>query len=158
MRNIKIFTVLILLLGLISCNPEGKKDSIEGEWKLESYYGKAAESATVPAQVYLSFHKGQFELFQKLGGGHFSRFSGSYSYRKGAISGTYSDGSPWAQDYIVAVSHGKMEMTVYVNDAELTCVYVQASIPDSVRSDAENYGAVKSGVEEETSPAPMRWL
>lgn len=49
MRNIKIFTVLILLLGLISCNPEGKKGRIEGEWKLESYYGKAAESATVPA-------------------------------------------------------------------------------------------------------------
>lgn len=57
MRNIKIFTVLILLLGLISCNPEGKKGRIEGEWKLESYYGKAAESATVPAQVYLSFHR-----------------------------------------------------------------------------------------------------
>lgn len=158
MRNIKIFTVLILLFGLLSCNPAGRKGNIEGEWKLESYYGKAAGSATVPAQVYLSFHKGQFELFQKLGGGHFSRFSGSYSYSKGALSGTYSDGYPWAQDYIVSVNHGKMEMTVYINDADLTCVYVQASIPDSVRADAENYGAVKSGVEEETSTSLVRWL
>ena len=56
MKNIKIFTVLILLLGLISCNPEGKKGRIEGEWKLESsdaYYNYLIylSQQAIPEQV-----------------------------------------------------------------------------------------------------------
>ena len=149
----------MLLLGLVSCE-KGRttttsKSGIDGEWKLESYYGADAGSSAVPAEVYINFSGGRFELFQKLGGGHFSRYSGTYSYDGEEVIGSYSDGQNWTSGYLVSFSDdGRMKLSQYVNDEEYACVYVRTSIPASVRKDASDFGKVRSSGMEETAP----WL
>lgn len=155
MRKIRIYSALIMLLGLVACSKSGKvATEIEGDWKLESYYGFDAAGATVPAEVYIRFSDGQFELFQKLGGGHFDRYSGTYTCDGNVLSGNYSDGKTWASEYFVSFSDGSMTLKQYVNDAEYVCVYVRTSIPESVRTDASNFGKVKSS----GRPAGVPWL
>lgn len=145
-----------MLLGIVACE-KGRTiaSEIEGEWKLENYYGKDAGSAAVSAEVYISFADGQFELFQKLGGGHFERYSGTYSYDGETVTGIYSDGQDWSSGYLVSFSEsGKMTLSQYVNDEEYACVYVRTSIPESVRNDASDFGKVKSSGVVET----VHWL
>jgi|GEM_PF-423219 len=160
MRKIRIYSIFVmLLLGLVACEKghtttTTSKSGIDGEWKLESYYGADAGSSAVPAEVYISFSGGRFELFQKLGG-HFERYFGTYSYDGETVTGTYSDGQNWMSGYLVSFSDdGRMRMSQYVNDEEYACVYARTSIPASVRKDASDFGKVRSSGVGETAP----WL
>ena len=156
MKKIRLYAaMLLMILALAACSKSGKGAEIEGEWKLESYYGADAGSAAVSAEVYISFSGGQFELFQKLGGGHFDRYSGTYSYDGEELVGTYSTGQDWTSGYLVSFSDdGRMRMSQYVNDEEYACVYARTSIPASVRKDASDFGKVRSSGVAETAP----WL
>lgn len=143
MNKIKIYAALMMILGLAACSKSRRVVSeLEGEWKLESYYGTPAVNVEVPVEVYISFSDGQFELFQKSGGGHFNLYSGTYAYDGETITGTYSDGQDWTSGYLVSFSEdgGRMTMSQYVNDEEYACVYVRTSIPEKVRRDAEDFG------------------
>lgn len=146
MKRTRIFVLLALLAVLVSCTKgKGSKDALDGEWKMESYYGNDAAGSAVPADVYIRFDGGQFDLFQKLGGGHFRRYSGTYTYNGGTVSGTYDSGLSWASDYFVSFGEdGRMSFSQYVNDGEYVCIYVRTPIPDAVRADADDFGTVKS--------------
>lgn len=153
-RGIARFCALFLCIPCVcvallsSCGKEPTADSglkgLEGEWKLESF-------ADVPAadeemDVYVKFEKGRFELFQKLGGGHYSKYDGTYSVSGSVLSGKYSDGVAFGSTYRVEIEGDAMTMHSQTSTASAAevCVYVRSSIPDSVRKDAADYSGTKS--------------
>ena len=86
----KIIIVLsIVLSGVFSGCTKMKVETanVQGEWKLESFYGVEA-AGSVAQEVYVDFKSdGSFELFQKLGdAGHFRYFKGSYSLNGTVLS------------------------------------------------------------------------
>ncbi len=142
-KIIKIFSLSVLLLGLLGCNKSNNPGDITGEWKLENYYGNSASSASVKAEVYLNFcADGTFEIFQKLGTeGHFSAFTGLYETAGGLLYGDYDgvESSYWASNYKYYVSGDVLTLEDSDNPGSGTCLYVRSSIPESVRRDAADF-------------------
>ncbi len=123
--------------------PEQKMHWIVGDWHLISDSDNLAQTGEI--EIHLSFAAdGTFELRQKLGDvARFSTYSGTYSIsysenlssrelpfdgNSGAgdsalISGVYSDGSPWADDYYAefASAGGLLVMTAV--NSPLVCTY-----------------------------------
>ena len=145
MKRIGIFALLLFSLALAACHKEAPalQDYLEGEWKMESYYGTSASEGAVQAEVYVKFAGGEFELFQKIGGGHFSRRSGTYTRTGDSVSGIYSGGKAWSGDYSLAFSDNgnSLTMTQFTDGEEYSCLYLRTTIPASVRKDAEDFSA-----------------
>jgi len=131
------------MLGVLSgCNgknnpeqPE-KEYSIEGCWELKSVTTKATVG-TEQVSVYISMKSGSFELYQKIGStaGHFKKYTGTYKYSNGILSGTYSDSSPLASTYTVTLGENSMELST--GGGHETDKYSRISeIPQSVIDDA----------------------
>lgn len=123
--------------------PEHKMHWIVGNWYLVADSDNLAQTGEI--EIHLSFAAdGTFELRQKLGDvARFSTYSGTYSIlysenlsskelpsggSSGAgdsalISGVYSDGSPWADDYYAefASADGLLVMTAV--NSSLVCTY-----------------------------------
>ena len=158
LNNIFRAVVSLVLFGAVMLSAGGCKKpveplrqvQIEGEWKLESFSGVSVAETGMDVDVYIKFtgsaSGGRFELFQKLGGGHWSGFDGTWSLRGSTLSGKYSDGSSWGSDYSVESEDGRLTMTSLSTDSDThdVCRYVSSSIPDSVRKDASDYAATKS--------------
>ena len=140
-----IAALLLLLLGAVACKKDKNPGSgIFGEWMLVSYPGSDSDGAA-KIDVYLNFRDdGSFELFQKIGGGHYSSLTGTFSFDGGILSGSYSNGSPWGGTYDVIISDDSMVMTDRDVIAPGEYAYTKTSIPDAVRKDAEDFGTVKS--------------
>ncbi len=126
------------LVGIIcGCKKEPKNADVSGEWKMESYQGVSASVGDI--DVYLSFDKeGGFEIFQRFGAGHFSRYEGLYTVLKHTLSGSYQDGSLWKGDYTVEIDGDVLTLTSVSNPEDLS-IFTRISIPASVRQDAEDY-------------------
>lgn len=88
-------------------NPSGN-DGIVGDWVLESYGG----SSELAGKVYARFtDSGSFELYQNINEAGFSKFTGSYDYSDGTLSGAYSDGKAWKDTYSVQVANTTLKHT-----------------------------------------------
>lgn len=136
------------ILVLSSCGKNKVEASVDvsGEWKLETFSGVAADETDMDIDVYVKFDGQHFELFQKLGGGHYSKYDGTYSIAGNILSGRYSDGNPWGSRYEVSLQDGALTMHSLDTGAGVaeTCVYVKSQIPDAVRKDAADYSGTRS--------------
>lgn len=96
----KVFAFAAMLLVLAACsgnknNPDTPKASIAGFWELSNVATKATVGS-VDVSVYLEFTvDGNFSIYQKIGDGRYSRFTGSYTYSSDVLTGNYSSGSSW---------------------------------------------------------------
>lgn len=153
---------LILLLSAILCLSSCKKPSggseqnvpIVGQWKLETFAGVEAESNDL--EVYLDFSSSKtFKLYQRLGGGHFTLYEGSYSIAGSVLSGSYASGKSWGSSYDVSISESGTTLTLTSRDASKVevCTYTQTTIPSSVLKDAQDYASTKAPTTE-----PKAWL
>lgn len=148
--TIIFLSLLSLVLGSTSCSKSTSLSSICGEWKLESFAGESAESEALASEIYLNLMEGgAFELFQKVGGGHFTAFGGTFGLDSGVLYGEYSDGSHWGGNYSVSVSGEKMELVNSDKEDAPVYIYVRTSIPQSVRDDAADFSQTKSVSAEE---------
>ena len=74
---------------------ETKPSAITGVWELSDISTKAS-IGSVNVSVYLDFTSdGKFTLYQKIGEGRYTKFTGTYALDKASLSGKYSDGKPW---------------------------------------------------------------
>ena len=141
-----LFVLLAGLFVLVSCNKNNGPDNIDlsGEWHLESFYSLDAEKADI--DVYISFEKedGNFAIYQKLGGGHYTEYKGTYSTSGNVATGKYSDGTAWACDYDVTIDGNTMTLVTKGLSEEETCIYVRTAIPSEVKQDAWDYAGTKS--------------
>lgn len=157
-KNIAIIfmALMAVVLGSTSCSKALKQDSLCGEWKLESIAGESAEFGSFSVEIYLNLMEGGvFELFQKVGGGHFAAFDGTFGLDSGILYGEYSDGSLWGGNYSVSISGGKLKLTNSDVDGAPEYVYVRTSIPQSVRDDAADYSTTKASASEELIVKPL---
>lgn len=117
-RGLLRFCVLFLCVPCVcaallsSCGKEPTANPImkglEGEWQLESFAEVPASEEEI--DVYIKFENGRFELFQKLGGGHFSKYDGTYSVSGTVLSGKYSDGVAFGSSYSIVIEDDVMTM------------------------------------------------
>jgi hypothetical protein len=131
-----IFACLGLFAACQENNPDdpGKKDQVDvtGVWELVSVATKA-NVGSVTVNVYIDFAAdNSFTLYQKIGEGRYTKFSGSYKLDKetGALSGSYSGGSAWGP-YTAARSGGSLTLTS-AGGKEVDSYKKLDSIPSSV--------------------------
>lgn len=84
--------------------PTPSKTSVVGCWELVSVTTKVAVGS-VNVNVYIDFKStGSFDLYQKIGEGRYTKFTGTYKLDSdGKLSGTYDGGSAWGP-YTAALS------------------------------------------------------
>lgn len=96
----RALAAVVLSLALVSCGKsnkeENKKLDVSGIWMLTSVSTKSAQIGDVTVSVYIEFTStGTFTLYQKLGEGRYSAFTGTYTIEKHVLSGNYSDKKAW---------------------------------------------------------------
>jgi hypothetical protein len=98
----KILFVLASLAVLAGCHRNEPEDlnpavDVTGSWELSAVTTRAMVGGE-QVSVYLVFSaSGSFDLYQKIGEGRYTHFTGSYSMNKDEklLSGTYADGTKW---------------------------------------------------------------
>lgn len=129
-----LITLAALVLLSASCGKEDKTVKIAGEWNIVSIETKTASIGSQSIDVYISFMEdGQFMLWQKTGSGRYEKFTGSWTLSSDVLSGTYSDGSAWANDYDVSLSGNTLTLSSRTAPSEIS-VYQRTSIPEEVLS------------------------
>lgn len=129
-----IFALTLALAILTGCDktkPEAKdtlKDMICGEWE--------STSSAIEARIYLGFKAdGSFEMYQKLKGDTYTRYSGTWNLEGNVLAGTYSDGASWASSYTVLIADRTMTLTSMSEDAQET-TYNLCTIPEVIKETA----------------------
>jgi hypothetical protein len=145
----KIFEIILVcaaaMFAFAACSdPEADKlEKVAGEWH---YTG--VESG-VQIDVYLGLYTDStFDLYQKVGEGPHYLYKGKYNFDGQVLSGTYSDYTPWANDYQVTRSGSSLILTS-VAAPDYSVTYVKESIPESVKT--HYMPATKAG----ESPMPI---
>lgn len=114
----KFLLMAACALALVACKKDGGEDPIPtpatgvvGIWELNSVATKVAVG-DVQVSVYINFADGgSFTLYQKIGNGRYTKFSGTYTLASdGKLSGSYSGGSSWGP-YDAAVSGETLTLT-----------------------------------------------
>ena len=130
----KIFTKMMVcaaaLFAFAACgDPEAERlEQVTGEWH---YTG--VESG-VEIDIYLGLHSDMtFDLYQKIGDGPHYLYKGKFNYDGQVLSGTYSDYTPWANDYKVTRSGSSMTLTS-VATPDYSFTMKKEAIPESVRT------------------------
>ena len=130
----KIFTKIMVCAAAIfafaACgDPEAEMlEQVAGEWH---YTG--VESG-VEIDIYLGLYTDKtFDLFQKVGDGPHYLYKGKFNYDGQVLSGTYSDYTPWAQDYKVTKSNASLTLTS-VATPDYSITFKKEAIPQSVRT------------------------
>lgn len=94
-----VLASLALLAGCHEDNPEDQTPAVDvtGSWELSSATTRVMVGGE-QVSVYLVFSSsGSFDIYQKIGAGRYTHFTGSYTLNKEEklLSGTYSDGTKW---------------------------------------------------------------
>ncbi|MBQ4389238.1 MAG: lipocalin family protein [Bacteroidales bacterium] len=125
----KIFALAAVLLTIAACGGKDNPDTpsptpgggggggsttkldVTGSWELSGVETKVSVGS-VNVSVYISFTSdGSFTLYQKIGEGRYSVFTGTYTLSSdNKLSGKYSNNAAWGP-YTAALSGGKLTLT-----------------------------------------------
>ena len=145
----KVFALAAMLLVLAACGGKDNPDTpsptpggegggsttakvdINGSWELSSVETKVSVGS-VDVSVYISFTSdGNFTLYQKIGEGRYTRFTGTYTVSSdNKLSGKYSNNTAWGP-YTAAMASGKLTLTS-AGEKEVDTYSKISSIPTSV--------------------------
>ncbi len=134
-RLLYLAAALVLAAFASACgskdNPEATKVNVTGCWELASVTTKASVGS-VTVSVYVEFKAGgSFVLYQKIGEGRYSSFSGTYQLSdENALSGSYSGGKAWGP-YSASLSGTSLVLTS-ASGKEVDTYKKIESIPASV--------------------------
>ena len=141
---------LVCTLALVSCGGSssdggddtgggggggGKKtitvSDLVGQWELTGITTKSVTFGGQSISVYLDFqNSSSFDLYQMIGEGRYTKFSGTFSLSGNVLSGKYSSGKSWGASYEVAIDGNRM--TLKVKDGTESDTYTKTTIPSSV--------------------------
>ena len=128
----------LLITGCKPDEPEGNggatgKAGIAGQWVLSAFTTKSVDVAGTKVDVYLDFvSDGSFTIYQQIGQGWYSKFTGTWDYDGVVLSGTYSDGKQWGSLYNVSVTAETLVLTTVSGKEEYT--YKSTTIPENVKN------------------------
>lgn len=123
----KLAFILMAAMLLFSCQKQQglKSSDIVGEWHHHSEY----EDGSV-ADVYVAFENGgSFRLYQLIGEGRYTFYSGTWFYEGGLLSGSYADGCAWASSYKVALLQDALLLSCSLHPEE-EYLYLSCIIPE----------------------------
>ena len=138
MKKIYAFAFAMLtLLGVVSCRQnhlaQDEVLDIVGVWELSAVdVTKAAAFGDETINVYVTFAQDNtFVLYQLLGEGRYSEYSGEWTLSGNLLFGSYSDGSRWASSYTVTVN--KVSLVLTTSDGSQISTYRKIdAVPESV--------------------------
>lgn len=134
----KLFAMATVLLALVACSgkknnpddPKPAKVDITGVWELTTVTTKATVGS-VNVSVYIDFVSGgTFNLYQKIGDGRYTQFTGKYTFADGKLSGSYDGGATWGP-YTAEVNGSTLTLTT-AGGKEVDTYKKISSIPTSV--------------------------
>ena len=131
----KMLIAAALLIVCAGCKPrvpETPKMDVGGCWELSSVATKV-NVAGEQVSVYLDLAEtGSFSLYQKIGAGRYTVFSGSWTLDQDAkqLSGSYQDGTSWGP-YDCEVSETTLTLS-FVGGSEVDTYTKIDEIPSSV--------------------------
>lgn len=129
---------MLLVCACGKTNPEGgggegggeeTKVNVEGSWELTGVATKVSVGS-VDVSVYVTFSSGSFTLYQKIGDGRYTQFTGTYTLSDKTLSGKYQDGKGWGP-YTAAMSGGNLQLTT-AGGKETDTYKKISSIPSTV--------------------------
>ena len=146
----KLFALAAVLLTIAACGGKDNPDTpsptpgggggggstttkvdVTGSWELSNVETKVSVGS-VNVSVYISFTSdGNFTLYQKIGEGRYTRFTGTYTVSAdNKLSGKYSNNAAWGP-YTAAMASGKLTLTS-AGGKEVDTYTKISSIPTSV--------------------------
>lgn len=128
MKKILYMIIAAALLVFTGCREKDEvQHRIVGEWLYST------EESGQAIEIYVAFNiDWTFDMYQKIGEGAHRYYKGNYEVERTLVSGSYSDGTPWASDYDVSFLNGDMIMKSVQNDG-YSITYKKAKIPAEVR-------------------------
>lgn len=145
----KLFALAAVLLTIAACGGKDNPDTpsptpgggggggsttkldVTGSWELSNVETKVSVGY-VNVSVYISFTSdGNFTLYQKIGEGRYTRFTGTYTVSAdNKLSGKYSNNAAWGP-YTAAMASGKLTLTS-AGGKEVDTYTKISAIPSSV--------------------------
>ena len=134
----KVLTILAAAaLLLCACNKPGGGGgggeetplSVEGSWELSGVTTKVPVGG-VEVSVYVTFSSGSLTLYQKIGEGRYTQFTGTYTLLDKTLTGQYSDGKNWGP-YTAAMNGSNLTLTS-AGGKEVDTYRKVSAIPESV--------------------------
>jgi len=106
------------------------KSPLAGTWELTAVSTKVAVG-NVDVSVYLVFTEKDFEIYQKIGEGRYTKFDGTYVYGADKnLSGKYSNERPWGP-YAVEFASDNKTLTLSIGNESDTYKKIDA-VPQTV--------------------------
>lgn len=132
-----IILALVAVLTLIcSCKEEEKPLDIIGTWGITSIQTKSATLGGQTVDIYLTFKDDStFELYQMIGQGRYSHFSGTWTLVETTLDGKYSDGTAWGSSYQIAQNEDRTTLTLSCTGEDYN--YNRTSLPSDIESKLE---------------------
>lgn len=136
MKKVLLFAA-VLMLGLTACHKEPQDlkpgaDALAGNWELVSVETKASVG-DVNVSVYITFTApDSFTLYQKIGEGRYTVFTGTYAVEDALLSGVYSNNKKWGP-YTLNLADDMLKLTS-ANGGEVDSYRKIGEIPASVTS------------------------
>ena len=132
----KLLMMAACVLALVACKKEGgdptpASEGVVGIWELASVTTKASVG-DVQVSVYVDFtNGGNFTLYQKIGEGRYTKFTGTYTLTSDSkLAGSYGGGSTWGP-YDAAVS-GETLTLASAGGKEVDTYKKISAIPENV--------------------------
>ena len=143
MKITKIFVAILALCAAVACNPNnggnnggggvddiwGDNGSPVGEWALTEWN----KSNDLPFGVYLCLNEDNtFDLYQHTSNVLWVHYTGTYSLKGNTLSGVYSDGESWANDYPIKYNKVAEPKQISLTSTGNVGIYTATTIPDAV--------------------------
>lgn len=131
-KFLMMMAMLAVLAGCHKPDPVKPKTDVSGIWELTNVSTKAASIGSVSVSVYLNLDAaGTFSLYQKIGEGRYTAFTGSWLLADDdTLSGTYDGGKAWGP-YAASVSGNTLTL-VSAGGKEVDTYTKVSSIPSAV--------------------------
>lgn len=103
---------------------------VAGEWHLTD----GAGNATSGYDIYLRLTKdGGFEMYQQLETMRYTKYSGTFAFADGTMSGRYDDGEMWRSSYTAVLNAKRTTLTLTSTTApDNVSVFTRTAIPSEV--------------------------
>ena len=113
-NNLLIALFTILMMVPLSCGKHEKDTekttvSVVGCWELTGVETKSAKVGEVVVDVYLDFAAtGSYTIYQKIGEGWYTKFTGTYTVTDNQLSGSYSGNTKTWGPYVMELEENSL--------------------------------------------------
>ena len=133
MKKSLILALVSALTLLVSCKEEEIPLNIIGTWGITDIQTKSATLGGQTVEIYITFNEDStFQLYQMIGQGRFSSFSGTWTLVETTLDGKYSDGSAWGSSY--QISQNDDRTTLVMSCAGEDYSYKKTTLPSDIES------------------------